>query len=550
MLDRFKRIIEQVDIEPGAAQEPGGGWSGDAGSGRSFDDAATEAAVSFRGQSWRDGSLERSARRDSPNHQQQQHHQIYYDPEQFHPETAVQRGDGFGTRNVVDLRGTPLSRALEERPDGAAAGIVAVGCHRGGAVSGGGDFDADATPRGVTSNPSGAVRGSVQQHAGSPQPAISALRDAGAGGGFDATSMRPAHPLAQHPSSSSFSSSVAVDTADARLRQRIAAMEVALANAQYERQQLQVALEDAVAHSGHAASRRDPVRHQTAGRAGGDVSRVASDLLTDFGGGGSADGAASTDAAGALALRASLAESVARCDVLSRDFQHRVVELEFEMMQLRQQKDDLETALDQARASNAAAPPPTTLAVRDHTSVTIDGDGGANDKPAPEAREQQQDLEMELLVARAKVLDLQRNSDKMQRGAAEALERANARERALQQDLSHVQAELDESRRRLAETQRPVEEQMEAQLRNAPVFARIQQTAWGSFVTSVASRVDRLGIRSGRFLSAHAAVRVAFVVYLVLLHVYVFHLFAAVLHAMPATGNDVHAHVASLHRAP
>ena len=70
---------------------------------------------------------------------------------------------------------------------------------------------------------------------------------------------------------------------------------------------------------------------------------------------------------------------------------------------------------------------------------------------------------------------------------------------------------------------------------------------WGNAISRTAIGLDFLGVRAGRVLHGNSILRLSLIIYLILLHLYVFHVVVAVVHHLPSeVGSDVHAHLRSL----
>lgn len=327
------------------------------------------------------------------------------------------------------------------------------------------------------------------------------------------------HYMAYLNSSGSFDLSSAVASSDVKaLLERIAALESAIVQANYERQVLQVKLE------------QDPKPHQT-----------SKNFPTSFNGNHNHDEFYEESL---KQLRQSLVEQIEKNDALARDFQGRIVQLEYDLI-VAQRKN--ETAKQQVQQEPEKNDEVLLVVAESSVKIEISSEDDACSPSLATSKEFQQlqkNHENKITHLEAKLLDAQRKADLMQKKAADALERSAARENAMKNDLELHQRELEEARKRLTEAQRPLDRQLEDQLRSVPVFERIHQTPWGAFVTNLAGTVDRLGVQSGRFFAHHAVIRFFFVLYVICLHIYIFHLFFAVLHHLDHTaGGDVHEHL-------
>lgn len=252
-------------------------------------------------------------------------------------------------------------------------------------------------------------------------------------------------------------------------------------------------------------------------------------------------------------LRRSLVEQIEKNDALTRDFQGRVVQLEYDLVVARKKQQEVENSkLNKKRNDDY-----DEKEEKKDTNTNSKAAGPQQLQPLPKSQQRIDDEESssqaneKLKQLEAKLLDAQKKNDAMQRKAAEALQKSTLRESTIQQELDFVQKELLETRRRLIEAQKPIDHQLEDQLKKNTVFAKINShtsTAWGDYIANAIGGIDRCGVRVGRFFANHAMIRFFFVLYVICLHIYIFHLFAAVLHHLETTSDDVHDHLNKLHQ--
>lgn len=80
------------------------------------------------------------------------------------------------------------------------------------------------------------------------------------------------------------------------------------------------------------------------------------------------------------------------------------------------------------------------------------------------------------------------------------------------------------------------------ELKSTAVYRMIEQSKWGS---SAASAIDVLSLRAGRALLGNATIRLGLLIYVAVLHLYLLLVMWHVSHGMPASGVNVHDHVAN-----
>ena len=66
---------------------------------------------------------------------------------------------------------------------------------------------------------------------------------------------------------------------------------------------------------------------------------------------------------------------------------------------------------------------------------------------------------------------------------------------------------------------------------------------WGKTLQQGITTMDSSSMKAGRFLRQNAAVRLAFVAYIIIVHLYMFYLSTLGMHTLPAAGHDVHDHI-------
>lgn len=83
-------------------------------------------------------------------------------------------------------------------------------------------------------------------------------------------------------------------------------------------------------------------------------------------------------------------------------------------------------------------------------------------------------------------------------------------------------------------------------IRSSMMLQVMERQAWGGrSVAKAATAMDGWSLRAARLLFNHAGLRLAFILYVIILHVYVGVVLVHVLHQMPTVGDDVHDHVAN-----
>ena len=87
-----------------------------------------------------------------------------------------------------------------------------------------------------------------------------------------------------------------------------------------------------------------------------------------------------------------------------------------------------------------------------------------------------------------------------------------------------------------------------AQLRDLEktrIYQAMSNRWWGPSVQRAATALDLSTMHLAKFLRKNAVLRLVVALYAVVLHVYVFHLVASVVHLMPHVGHDVHDHISN-----
>ena len=114
----------------------------------------------------------------------------------------------------------------------------------------------------------------------------------------------------------------------------------------------------------------------------------------------------------------------------------------------------------------------------------------------------------------------------------------------LLKDQVAVLHETIAARDRQGDSQRHVTIQLR-ELSDTKVIQSIERKWWwGKGVKRAAVVADVAAVQVGRLLRNHAILRLFVGFYLIVLHVYVFHVVSSVLHSIPHVGDDVHDHIA------
>lgn len=318
--------------------------------------------------------------------------------------------------------------------------------------------------------------------------------------------------------SGNFDLATAVESSDVKvLLERIAVLESAIIQSNYERQVLQCRLEN------NNNDNNQSGKHEIFNNNNNEDTQA-------------------THQENLRRLRQSLVEQIEKNDALLRDFQGRVVQLEYDLVVARKKQKDAETKTHSISGEKEAGNNHRNL----QTAEMLKEENSEIDLHQQQQQEQQNE---KMRILEAKLLDAQKKNDLMQRKAAEALQKSTSRETTIQQELEFVQKELLETRKRLIEAQKPIDHQLEDQLKKTQMFEKINaHTSWGTVLANTMGGIDRCGVRIGRFFANHAMIRFFFLVYVICLHIYIFHLFAAVLHHMETTSDDVHQHLSKINQ--
>lgn len=125
--------------------------------------------------------------------------------------------------------------------------------------------------------------------------------------------------------------------------------------------------------------------------------------------------------------------------------------------------------------------------------------------------------------------------------------------RELQATHSSLRAQHDQAMAMLAKREAELEElrsnaegSQRQDVQGSRLFQAIsEQSPLGARVTRVAAAFDVASLQVGRLLRSNAPLRVFICLYVLILHLYMFHIVTSVVHVMPHVGVDVHDHLAN-----
>jgi hypothetical protein len=115
-----------------------------------------------------------------------------------------------------------------------------------------------------------------------------------------------------------------------------------------------------------------------------------------------------------------------------------------------------------------------------------------------------------------------------------------------------LREEVDSLSKKLIERENEIEQMRESNLgmeevKEIRMFKALDQSpsVWGKGITRAATVLDRLSLKTGTFLKSNARIRLIIALYVILLHLYVFHVVTSVVHVMPHSAEDAHDHLAN-----